>query len=423
MRVAVIGSGISGLSAALLLSRYHDVHLIEKDDRFGGHSRTLEVSHEGQQQPVDTGFIVFNRRNYPWLCKLFNWLEVPTEKSSMSFAVSIKGGWLEYGTSSLSAVFAQCRNILRPRFWKMLRDIGRFNRMAPQYLDHNPDLSLGEALDEMRLGNWFRDYYLLAMGSAIWSTPASKMLEFPASSFIRFFQNHGLLNPADKLQWYTVKGGSRVYVSRILEKLSPQNLHLGVNATLVSRTEEGVVLEFDGQQQEFDQLVLACHSDQALDFLGKWVTPQESELLGALQYQSNRVILHQDGSFLPKRKSAWQSWVYLCENDSEGKPSLSMSYWMNKLQNFSTDKPVVVTLNPDREPASDLVLDCWTAHHPRFDGSAISAQLDLDQLQGQQSVWFCGAWTGYGFHEDGIRSAVRVAQHLGVDADQEWHCA
>src|SRR6056300_1453184 len=246
MRVAVIGSGISGLSVALLLSRYHDVDLYEKEDRFGGHARTLEVEDSGNNQPVDTGFIVFNRRNYPWLCKLFEWLQVPTEKSSMSFAVSIQNGWLEYGTSNLRSIFAELGNLLRPRFWEMLRDIGRFNRLAPAYLDADSTLTLGEVIAEMKLGAWFRDYYLLAMGSAIWSTPASRMLDFPASSFLRFFQNHGLLNPKDKLQWYTVTGGSRVYVGKLLEKLPRENIHSSVDARVVARSEAGLELEIKG---------------------------------------------------------------------------------------------------------------------------------------------------------------------------------
>lgn len=419
MRLAVIGSGISGLSAALLLSRHHEVDLFEKDDRFGGHSRTLELPGSARQ-PVDTGFIVFNRRNYPWLCRLFDWLQVPVEKSSMSFAVSIDKGWLEYGTSSLKAIFAQISNFLRPKFWGMLRDIGRFNKLAPNYLDADNAVTLGDAIREMKLGNWFRDYYLLAMGSAIWSTPASRMLEFPASSFLRFFQNHGLLDPSDKLQWYTVTGGSRIYVEKILHKLRPENLHLGAGVTLEDRSEGGVAISCNGEIREYDQLILACHSDQALAFLGEYATEDEKELLGALQYQENRVILHQDKSFLPRRRPAWQSWVYLRETGSDGTPRLSMSYWMNNLQNFSTESPAVVTLNPDRDPDPALTVDQWIAYHPRFDSAAINAQTQLDSLQGAQNVWFCGAWTGYGFHEDGIRSAVKVAARLGVDAESEW---
>lgn len=423
MRIAVVGSGISGLSVALLLSRDHDVELFEKDDRFGGHSRTLQVQDSGREQPVDTGFIVFNRRNYPWLCKLFEFLQVPTEKSSMSFAVSINNGWLEYGTSSLGSIFSQLRNLLRPKFWQMLRDIGRFNRQAKTYLDSDSDLTLGQAIDDMKLGMWFRDYYLLAMGSAIWSTPASRMLNFPAASFLRFFQNHGLLDIKDKLQWYTVTGGSRVYVDKILEQLPSKNLHTGTHANLLGITESGVELEFNGVRKTYDHLVLACHSDQALTFLGENATPEERKLLGAVAYQENRVILHQDESFLPKKRLAWQSWVYLRENHSDGTPRLSMSYWMNNLQNFLTEKPVVVTLNPDREPDPDLVVDNWIAHHPRFDSAAIEAQANLDSIQGKRGVWFCGAWTGYGFHEDGIRSAVNVAAKFGVDADKAWSAA
>lgn len=422
MRIAVVGSGISGLSVALLLSRYHSVDLFEKSDRFGGHSRTLELPGL-ERQPVDTGFIVFNRRNYPWLCKLFDWLHVPVEKSSMSFAVSIENGWLEYGTSGFGAIFAQARNLLRPKFWGMLRDIARFNKLAPNYLDADSDLTLGDAIDEMRLGEWFRDYYLLAMGSSIWSTPASKMLKFPASSFLRFFQNHGLLDPADKLEWYTVTGGSRIYVEKILHRLPPESVHAGTRVVLKSRSDAGVTLECNGSTREYDQLVLACHSDQALTFLGEHATQDESDLLGAIGYQENRVILHQDKRFLPKRSAAWQSWVYLRETGSDGSPRLSMSYWMNNLQNFSTDKPAVVTLNPDSDPSPELIVDEWIAHHPRFDSAAIQAQRRLDSIQGKQNIWFCGAWMGYGFHEDGIRSAVNVAACLGVDADREWQSA
>ncbi len=420
MRIAVVGSGISGLGAAWLLAPNHEVHLYEQDSRFGGHSRTLEVRDGDRQIPVDTGFIVFNHRNYPLLTRLFEGLQVPVEKSCMSFGVSIDRGWLEYGSKSLRATFGQWGNLLRPGFWRMVRDIRRFNRLAPQYVERNPRASLQQCMKDLRLGHWFRDYYLLAMGSAIWSTAPRRMLEFPAVTLVRFFRNHGLLDTADHLQWYTVTGGSRVYVKRLLERLPPAQQHLNVQVRLVDRQPCGVVLDVNGKLEQFDQLVLACHSDQALALLGDLASPKERQILGAIHYQPNEVILHRDASFMPRRRACWQSWVYLRESSFGGEPRVSLSYWMNNLQNLPTQHPVLVTLNPDRQPDPSLVLDRWQAHHPRFDQAAIDAQARLGEIQGPLLTWFCGAWTGYGFHEDGLRSANAVAEAIGIDAARAW---
>ncbi len=422
MRIAVVGSGISGLSASLILHSEHEVHLFEKSSRFGGHSRTLEVldkkTPDAPPTPVDTGFIVFNRRNYPNLIRLFDWLNLTPTKSSMSFAVSIDDGRLEYGTDGLHRLFAQLPNLFRLSYWRMLRDILRFNSYAEDYLES--DLTLGECLRELHLGDWFRDYYLLAMGAAIWSAPPRQMLDFPASVFIRFFRNHGLLDISDRLQWYSLKGGSRTYVDAIVRRLPPAQLHLNAGIKGIERSTTGVSLILaDGSRQQFDQLVLACHSDQALALLGDQASEAERSVLGAIRYQENEVILHQDVSLMPKSRRCWQSWVYLSESQAAGEPRVSLSYWMNNLQQLNTRQPLIVTLNPERRPDPSSQLDRWLTQHPVFDREAIAAQARLPAIQGVNRTWFCGAWTGYGFHEDGLLSAIRIAEQFGVRAPWE----
>lgn len=400
-----MGTGISGLGAAYLLNPKHDITVYEKDSRAGGHSRTLEI--EGT--PVDTGFIVFNEKNYPHLTGMFRHLGVPVQKSDMSFGASIENGHIEYGSKGM---FAQGRNLLRPRFWGMIADIVRFNMRAYRYLQS--DMTLGECLNDMGLGDWFCRYYLQAMGAAIWSCSVETILDFPASSFIRFFDNHGLLTVNGHPQWYTVTGGSRTYVQK-LEQALEGKIHLGCGASSVRR-EKGAALVVDskGNEARYDHVVFACHADQAL-FILKDADAQEKQILGAFAYQKNTAILHADQSFMPKHRNAWASWVYLSEKRQDENPSVSLTYWMNNLQSLPESMPLFVTLNPDRRPQQNLIYDEHIFEHPVFTKDAMAAQSHIASIQEKNHVSFCGAHLRYGFHEDGLLSAVRAATALGAE--------
>jgi predicted NAD/FAD-binding protein len=401
MKIAVIGLGISGLGAMYILNANgHQVTGFEKNDYIGGHSRTIEV--EGV--PVDTGFIVFNYRNYPHLTGLFRLIDVPVEKSDMSFAASINGSWLEYGTQSVSSVFAQKKNLFRPQFLMMLREIFKFNKRAKDYIAS--DYTLGEVLDKLNLGEWFRKYYILAIGGAIWSTPVDKMLEFPAKSFIRFFDNHGLLTVNDQPQWYTVTGGSREYVKRVAK-----GLNIRTNSAVKNVERRNGKILVDGE--EFDHVIFGCHSDQALKIISD-ASNDEKYLLGNFKYQKNDIVVHSDESFMPKNKACWASWVYKLEGKDDKAQNISLSYWMNRLQNLATTKQIFVTLNPTRKPAADKIYNEHVFEHPVFDEAAIGSQPLLNQIQGAQNTWFCGAYQRYGFHEDGLSSAVEVCRKLGA---------
>lgn len=413
-KIAIIGTGISGLGMAYLLHPHHHVTVYEKNAYIGGHSRTVEVKTTDGMIPVDTGFIVFNYRNYPLLTGLFAHLNVPVAKSDMSFGVSINQGWMEYGTRHLTDIFAQKRNLLRPDFWRMIANIMRFNKQATTYLQADPALTLGECLEKLRMGNWFRDYYLLAMGGAIWSTPLAEMLRFPANTFLRFFENHGLLTVNDQPQWYTVAGGSREYVKRLSASFR-DNIRLNCGAVKVIRETEGVmVVDTQGGCATYDEVIFACHADQALAMIE---TPkaEEQRILSKFTYQANRAVLHRDLSFMPKRKKAWASWVYLSEAKKDETPAVSLSYWMNNLQPLATTQPLIVTLNPAKEPDPASVYDDHWFEHPLFDEAAIRAQSEIPAIQGKDRLWFCGAYQRYGFHEDGLGSAVAVAQMMGIE--------
>jgi predicted NAD/FAD-binding protein len=412
-KIAIIGTGISGLGAALLLHPHHTVTIFEKNDYIGGHSRTIPVMTKDGTVPVDTGFIVFNKRNYPLLTRLFDHLQVPIVKSDMSFGVSINDGWLEYGTQKLSHIFAQKQNYLRPRFLKMVRDILRFNKETRHYLDREASFTLGQCLDALKMGDWFRHYFLLAMGGAIWSMPLSEMLQFPASTFLRFFDNHGLLTINDHPQWYTVKGGSREYVRRLTASFQDR-IHTSRGVVHVQRQLDGVTItDNQGCQERYDHIVFACHADQALKMLSD-ATDNEKTILSAFQYQPNRAVLHSDISFMPQRRKAWASWVYLSEGRADQKPAVSLSYWMNNLQPLSTAQPLIVTLNPGREPKPEMVHNDYMFEHPIFDVKAIQAQSNISQIQGKDRLWFCGAYQRYGFHEDGLNSAVKMVEQMGI---------
>lgn len=413
MKIAVIGTGISGMGIASLLHPYHDLTIYEKNATIGGHSRTIEATTSDGIIPVDTGFIVFNHRNYPLLTKLFEHLKVSIAKSNMSFGASIANGWLEYSMQKPSSIFAQKRNLLRPQFWKMLHDILRFHKSAKNYLNRDPSITLRQCLNELEMGEWFAQYFLLPMGGAIWSSSCTQMLDFPAYNFIRFFENHGLLTVNDQPQWYTVIGGSREYINRLTAPFK-NLIRLNCGIKKATRTMDGVMLQdIHGNIEHFDQVIFACHADQALGIIEN-PSLDESAILGNFRYQKNHVILHSDISFMPKNKKAWASWVYLSENHSNDSKAISLSYWMNQLQPLATNTPLIVTLNPGREPNKALVHDEAIFEHPLFDEKALLSQKEIDKIQGKERFWFCGAYQRYGFHEDGLNSAVELAKKMGV---------
>jgi uncharacterized protein len=411
--IAIIGSGISGLGAAYLLAPHHNIKLYEKNDYLGGHSRTVEISTPEGIVPVDTGFIVFNYRNYPLISSLFSYLDVPVEKSNMSFGVSIKNGWLEYGTLGLQNIFVQKSNLLNHKFLGMIKDIIKFNRNATNYLECDPSITLEQCLNELNMGEWFKDYYLLAMAGAIWSTPISEMLEFPARTFIRFFDNHGLLTINNQPQWYTIKEGSKEYIKRLTAKFS-DSIMLKCSAKKVVRNKNSVIIyDNNGNVSEYDEIIFACHADQALELIEN-PTNNEIAILGSFHYQTNHMVLHNDTSFMPKRKGAWSSWVYLSEDLKDNKSNVSLSYWMNNLQPLKTATPIIVTLNPSKIPKKESIYDEYWFDHPIFDISALKAQSKIHDIQGKDRFWFCGAYQRYGFHEDGLHSAVIIAEKMGV---------
>ena len=412
MRIAVIGGGVSGLMAGWLLQRDHEVVLFEAAASAGGHARTLEVQQGERTIAVDTGFIVFNRENYPVLTALFEHLGVPVKESNMSFAVSLDDGRDEYATVPTARLFASWRNLLSLRHWRMVADILRFNREARSLLARSDSLSLRDYLQEEGYSSSFRDRYLIPMAAAIWSAPPSQILDFPARSLVHFFSNHGLLNPEGRRQWFTVDGGSREYVNRLLADFAGE-VRCNAPVQSVKPVGQGFELLSEANRPEyFDQVIFACHTNQTLAILAEHASDAERSVLSAIEYKSNRVILHSDPAFMPKNRRCWQSWVYLKENQLDGQPAMSMTYWMNSLQSLESDKPLLVTLNPEREPAADLIEDIWETGHPVFNQAAMDSQHRLHEIQGVRGLWFCGAWAGYGFHEDGAASAVKVAEAL-----------
>ncbi|SFR36770.1 NAD(P)/FAD-dependent oxidoreductase [Litoreibacter janthinus] len=415
-RIAVIGAGISGMGAAHMLSKSHHVTLFEAESRLGGHARTIIAGKRGDQ-PVDTGFIVYNETNYPHLVKLFAELGVETVNSNMSFGASIGGGKLEYGLHSIDAIFAQRRNAVDPRFLRMIRDIVRFNAKAVEAAK-DPNLSISELLGQLGTGSWFRDKYLLPFTGAIWSTPIERMEAFPAQAMIRFMQNHALLGYSGQHQWRTVKGGSTQYVEKLAARLESQgvDIRLGTPVKSVVRAHSHVeVTPVKGTLERFDEVVFAAHSDQSLAMLSD-ASVTERAALGAVRYQPNEAVLHADVGMMPKRRKVWASWVY-CEDKDKSSDKIDLTYWMNSLQAIPEDDPLFVTLNSTRAIREDLIYDTKTFYHPVYDVAALKAQDTIKAMNGTNRTWFCGAWMKNGFHEDGLSSAVDVATSLTTKFD------
>lgn len=425
MKIAVIGSGISGLSAAWQLARHgHDVSLYEAGDYFGGHTNTVDITVDGKRFGVDTGFLVFNHRTYPNLVKLFDDIAVDTSASDMSFSCKLPlsdqpgARMLEWAGANLNTVFAQRRNLFNPRFLRMIRDILRFNRETTEMAQSGyamQNIPLGDFLIQRGYSAEFRDWYLLPMAGCIWSCPTEQMLAFPLATFVRFCHNHGLIQVSDRPQWHTVTGGARHYVTKLLKEIS--NKYLKTPVTSVSRIDLGahsqVQVDSTMGRLMYDQAVLACHSDQSLALLSD-ASDEEKKILSAVGYQPNQAVLHTDARCLPASKKAWSAWNY--ESAGTVEPRVCVHYLLNMLQPLPCKSPVIVSLNPLVEPDPASVMGRFDYAHPVFDSAAIAAQKALPGIQGQRNTWFAGAWTGYGFHEDGLKSGLSVARAIEQQA-------
>ena len=421
-KIAIVGSGISGLAVAHSLQGLADITLYEAGDYFGGHTHTVDVTLPTAQGPVthgvDTGFLVFNERTYPNLISLFAQLGVHTVASDMSFSVKVPGALngqtLEWSGSNLDTVFAQRSNLLRPRFLKMLSEVLRFNALCNRMAQANVDAQLHQPLSEFLLENRFspefRDWYFLPMLGCIWSCPTDQMLQFPVATMIRFCHNHGLIQVTNRPRWFTVQGGARHYVDKIIAKIADKRLNTPVR--LIERDEQGVRIVTDGQVERFDEVVICSHSDQALAML-RDASASEREVLGAIRYQANVAVLHTDASVLPARPKAWAAWNYeRSASAAQESTRVCLHYLLNRLQPLPFQQPVVVSLNPVSTIAPERIVGQYDYAHPVFDLAAIEAQKRVPQLQGQQHTWFAGAWMGYGFHEDGLKAGLGVARQL-----------
>jgi len=415
VNVAVVGSGIAGLGAAWALAQRHDVTVFEADVRAGGHARTVDLRLGGGEIAVDTGFIVYNERTYPHLTRLFDYYNVPTEPSDMSFSFSRPG--LEYA-GSLGGLLANPRHLLSARYRAMVGDIFRFRTVGLELLDVAPDVTLGRALELRGFSAGFRDDYVVPMAAAIWSARRSEILDFPARSFLHFFRNHGLIRISDRPQWRTVTGGSRAYVERMADTLGDR-LRLGDPVSSIDRIREAVFVHAGSGIHRFDHVVLAVHTDQAMRMLGDHASDAELDVLKSIRYEGNLAVLHSDPASMPTAHAVWSSWNYRVEERCAVTDPVSVTYWMNRLQGIDQRHPLFVTLNPVVPPAPHLVHGNHHYAHPQFDESALQAQGRLEAIQGVHRTWFAGAWCGYGFHEDGLQSGLNVAAALGSPAP--WH--
>jgi predicted NAD/FAD-binding protein len=422
-RIAVVGSGIAGLSAAWALSGRAHVTLFEAAAQAGGHTHTVDVTLDGPAGPVtqgvDTGFLVFNERTYPLLIQLLGQLGIATARSDMSFSAQVARDAIEWSGSSLSTVFAQRRNLLRPAFWGMLADLLRFNRLCTALAAQGEEAALAEPigafLERHGFGRAFREWYLLPMVACIWSCPTAQMLSFPVRTLIRFCHNHGLLQVNDRPQWWTVAGGARHYVDAMLPAIHELRLRTPVQAIHRPAAGGGVVVQSARGREHFDAVILAGHSDQSLAMLAA-PTDAEQQLLGAIRYQPNLAVLHTDAALLPRRRAAWAAWNYESGgyggDGGRGAGAVCLHYLLNRLQPLPWQKPVIVSLNPLREPDPACVIGRYPYAHPVFDDAAVRAQARLPVIQGSGGVWFAGAWTRYGFHEDGLLSGLEAARQV-----------
>ena len=405
MKIAVIGSGISGLSAAYFLSKNHKVDLYEQNDHFGGHSYTYDIKEEDKIIPVDLGFIVFNELTYPNLINFFNELNVPFEKSNMSFSVSVKKTDIEYGGSGFNAIFANKFNLLNFNFLKMIREIINFYNYAPSLLNSNKEQTLGEYLERSKLSKYFIEYHIIPMVAAIWSMPFSKAKEMPLKLFLNFFINHGLFRLKNRPQWYTVTSRSRTYVKKVLEKISGE-IFKNYKINNISRNDDNVKVSIGNEYLNYDQVVLACHADQSLNILDD-PTKKEKEILKKFTYVRNTAFLHTDTNLMPLRKKAWSSWNSITKDNRT-----CVTYWLNKLQNLKTDKNYFLTLNPVEKIEENQVIQQVQFTHPYFNNENVNSQKDLHLLQGRKRTWFCGSYFGYGFHEDGLKSSMELIKNF-----------
>ncbi len=411
-KIAVIGAGISGMGAAYTLGAEHSVTLFEAEPRLGGHARTIVAGKRGDQ-PVDTGFLVFNYANYPLMGALFHELAVPVVESNMSFGASIGGGKLEYGLASLGALFAQKRNMAHPKFLRMVRDILKFNAQALDLARQHPHVTTGAFLQLLGTGDWFRDYYLLPLSGAIWSTPTEKIMDFPALAMMQFFENHALLNTTGQHQWYTVKGGSVEYVRRLEAAMRRRNVDIRTGTAVQHVQRQGGAVQikaYGGALENFDEVIFATHSDDSLTMLSDPL-PHETRALGAVKYQPNDVVLHCDADIMPKRRAVWSSWNYT-EDAEKQSDRIDLTYWINKLQPVPQDDPHFVTLNSKRTIREDCIYDQTVLRHPVYDLGVLTAQEDVRRFNGTANTWFCGAWMRHGFHEDGLSSAIDVVDAI-----------
>lgn len=414
MKIAIIGAGISGLTAAYYLQQKHDITVYESEARIGGHTATVDVEHEGREFAIDTGFIVYNDWTYPKFIELMNEIGVDTQPTEMSLSVRCDDSGLEYGGNNLNTLFAQRRNLLRPSFHRMLHDILRFNREAIADLDSGrigPETRLGEYLEANGYGEAFRFQYLLPMGCAIWSASTKSMLDFPLLFFTRFFKNHGLLSVNDRPQWHVIRGGSRSYLEPLTRGFR-DSIQLNARITNVRRRGESVELIMaDGRSRHYDQVVFACHSDQAMALLGD-ATLAEREALGAIPYQPNEVVLHTDDSLLPRKRLAWSSWNYWLRERFQQRAVLT--YNMNILQGLQADTTFCVTLNASESINENKIIRSFEYSHPVFSLESVAAVARIEDINGLNRCWFAGAWMGNGFHEDGVVSGRRVAEAINA---------